>query len=311
MYGDADDAYVPPMIYVTVLSNNSVILRRYGVDGPDEGISLRKGKGDVLLNSGDEVFLTRSIFITLKSFREQTNAAPLGPVRRAELRLIADQFKLTSRVLGIGSYAAVYVAVRPDTGRQFAGKIVRLPEDVSANKEIRDKVAREYNVLKNLSHPNIVSLEKVFRMTHSVYIFQELITGGDLMSYISMKTFPLDEPEAAMVTKQLLEAVDYLHRHNVVHRDIKPENILMTSWRKGARVVLTDFGQSRSLLDVERAARTSNVVRMQSMIGTPGYTAPSVAHPSARNSELTLNLQGGLQAHADGATSWLRLQQGD
>ena len=48
----------------------------------------------------------------------------------------------------------------------------------------RESLAREYNVLKDLSHPNIISLEKVICASHNIYIFQELITGGDLLSYI-------------------------------------------------------------------------------------------------------------------------------
>lgn len=56
--------------------------------------------------------------------------------------------------------------------------------------------------------------------------------------------------------------------------DIKPENILMTSWRDGARVVLTDFGQSRTIVDLENAAKSAGIGRMHSLVGTYGYTAP-------------------------------------
>ncbi|SMY27211.1 unnamed protein product [Zymoseptoria tritici ST99CH_1A5] len=274
IFGDTDEGYVPPMIYMTVLSNNAILLRRYGLDDPDGGITVSKGSPDVLLNSEDRIQLTQSISITLRSFLEQTEAAPLGRTREAEAALFANHFKLTRRILGIGAYASVRVAIKPDTGRQYACKIVRAPENNING--IPDKTSREYNVLKDLSHPNIVSLEKVFRTTYSSYIFQELITGGDLLSYLCMHDGCLEEPEAAMISKQLLEAVEYLHLHNVVHRDIKPENILMTSWRMGARVVLTDFGQSRSLADVERAAKHAGAFRMHTQVGTPGYTAPEV-----------------------------------
>jgi serine/threonine protein kinase len=71
--------------------------------------------------------------------------------------------------------------------------------------------------------------------------------------------------------------VEYLHSRGIVHRDIKPENILLTSWRKGARIVLTDFGQARKLIEdgkPDKDARAAS--RMRSMVGTRGYAAPYV-----------------------------------
>ena len=59
----------------------------------------------------------------------------------------------------------------------------------------------------------------------------------------------------------------------IVHRDIKPENVLMTSWRDGGRVVLTDFGQARAIEDA-KAGANSAVLRMRTVVGTYGYTAP-------------------------------------
>jgi serine/threonine protein kinase len=280
MYGDPGDYSVPPMIYMTVLSSNPVILSRCALKEPAEDLTLCKGQGDVLLDINDHVQLTHSISFTLQPNYEQPRLAPLDDIRQAETIVFSNRFNISPRVLGSGSHAAVHIAASRDSGRQYACKIVYLPDNVDTSASVLYKFSREYNVLKNLSHPNIVSLEKVFRMSHSIYIFQELITGGDLLSYISMKNWRLDEPEVAMISRQLLEAVDFLHRNKVVHRDIKPENILMTSWRTGARVVLTDFGQSRSFVDVEKAAKDAVGVRMQSMIGTHGYTAPYVECPA-------------------------------
>ncbi|OAX83620.1 CAMK/CAMK1 protein kinase [Emergomyces africanus] len=127
---------------------------------------------------------------------------------------------------------------------------------------------REVDILKDLNHPNIIHLEKVFRSQNTIYIFQELVTAGDLFSFLEYKKFNLSDSETAVIVRQVAVAISYLHDHNIVHRDIKPDNILMTSLSDGARVILTDFGCARRL---EKKGS-----RMMTSMGTVEYTAPEV-----------------------------------
>ncbi|KAK0365959.1 hypothetical protein LTS02_012544 [Friedmanniomyces endolithicus] len=255
---------------------------------------LCRASGDVLLNHDDVLQITPTISIQFRAkFRADSS---LDSVRREEMERFSSQFSVIDRVLGSGACGSVFVAVKRSTSRQVACKIVKIVKvssiagvapqaNSTALAEIkaiqlrllkrRADLPREYEVLKDLSHPNIISLEKVFCTTHSVYIFQELIPGGDLMSSVD-RTNGFSEPEAAVIIRQVLKAVQYLHSNQIVHRDIKPENVLMTSWRQGARVVLTDFGHSRKLGDGKGPTRSSAVFRMQSLVGTFGYIAPEV-----------------------------------
>lgn len=66
--------------------------------------------------------------------------------------------------------------------------------------------------------------------------------GNSLHQYLrSRPDGRFDEAEAKILFKQILEAIGYLHRKNIVHRDIKPENILLN---KTMRVKIIDFGFS-------------------------------------------------------------------
>jgi serine/threonine protein kinase len=97
-------------------------------------------------------------------------------------------------------------------------------------------------------------------------MFQELVTGGDLFSYLEYKMGKLLDIEAGVIIRQIIIALDYLHDRGIVHRDLKPDNILMTSLSSGTRVVLTDFGCARVI--------DRNKIRMTTMVGTREYFAP-------------------------------------
>lgn len=115
-------------------------------------------------------------------------------------------------------------------------------------------------------------MEKFYYSDNTLYIFEELITGGDLFSYIEYKGGHLHEAEAGVIVRQVLEALMYLHTREIVHRDVKPDNILIASLANVARVVLTDFGSAIKSLPSD----VNGVRRMATIAGTLEYVAPWV-----------------------------------
>jgi serine/threonine protein kinase len=115
---------------------------------------------------------------------------------------------------------------------------------------------------------SVPTTEPVFRTKRPRYIFQDLVTAGDLLSYLETKNGRLIENEAAHIVRQIVIAVKFLHERSIVHRNIKPENILMTTLAVGCRVILTDFGGARRIANHRQ--------RMTSVEGTLRYHAPYV-----------------------------------
>lgn len=101
----------------------------------------------------------------------------------------------------------------------------------------------EIDILKNLSHPNILKLYEVFEDQTTIYLVTEYCDGGELFDEIIARG-SFEEKDAANVIKQLLSSIAYCHDQNVCHRDLKPENILIEGKDKST-IKLIDFGTSQ------------------------------------------------------------------
>ena len=75
------------------------------------------------------------------------------------------------------------------------------------------------------------------------------------------------EPEAAHLTRQVLEGVHYLHAKGIVHRDLKLENILLDEANPGMAIKIADFGLSKVF---------SPSTTLQTVCGSPLYMAPEL-----------------------------------
>ncbi|KAI9571653.1 kinase-like domain-containing protein [Boletus coccyginus] len=182
-----------------------------------------------------------------------------------------------SHELGKGSFATVMKAISRTTGQWFAIKMIHESKvrRVSANdnKSDGDKAEhafmREIAILEDLDHPNICKLKEVFRDHGNIDLVLEFVDGGDLLDYI-LKTSGIDEAMTIHITRQLCNALAYIHGKGIAHRDLKPENVLLTSSHPPT-VKVADFGLAK-VVDSHTFLKT--------MCGTPSYLAPEVVMQS-------------------------------
>ena len=169
------------------------------------------------------------------------------------------------RVLGKGAMGMVYEARDPNLDRKVAIKTIKvqnLTSEEAADYEVRFRT--EARSAARLQHPNIVSVYDSDRDGDTAFLVMEYVQGDDLKQHLDKgDVYSLEKTLGIM--GDLLSALDYAHRQNIVHRDIKPANLLI---EPSGRAKLTDFGVAR-IQDSGDATRTQG-----SMVGTLKYMSP-------------------------------------
>lgn len=189
--------------------------------------------------------------------------------------------------LGSGSIGKVYRAIERTTDKAFAAKIISTRQFAFERSFSASDLLQEARMLRNVSHPAIVTVRDAYSEDASFAIIMQFVEGGDLFDRIvKRKKYP--ERDARDVMSHLLSALAYLHARGIAHRDIKPENILLRTAKSDVDVLLTDFGLAKGTAVGPHGCRT--------FCGTPQYLAPEVME---RQNEDDLALGGYDGAAAD------------
>ncbi|CAE7398531.1 ATG1B [Symbiodinium pilosum] len=182
------------------------------------------------------------------------------------------------RRIGKGSYATVWkgrddrnehVAVKAWQpvlseklfGCQFHAEVISR-QTVTETAQLRQEV----EVLRKISHPNIVRFRDLKKSAAHFYLVLEYCAGGDLSIFLREKGRVQEETARRFLT-QIAEGLSVLHQVNVLHRDLKPQNILLSDSSMDPVLKIADFGFARALPPQDMAA---------TVCGSPLYMAPEI-----------------------------------
>ena len=148
--------------------------------------------------------------------------------------------------------------------------VIKVPNEmVLQNEGHRKRFEREYLALRELSHPNVVTIyeaREARQLGNIPYAVMQYLAGGDLSGRLSNDPAKLREWLPAIA-----EALDYVHQHQHIHRDVKPGNILFDAEGKA---YLSDFGIIKIAHDAQN--QKTNLTGTGMFIGTPDYMAPEI-----------------------------------
>ncbi len=187
------------------------------------------------------------------------------------------KFRLLERV-GLGAFGAVWRAHDAELDRVVALKLPHANQLTSSTELAR--FHREARAAAQLRHPNIVTVHEVVTLNGMPALVSDFVAGVPLRDLLEARR--LSFREAAALTAEVADALDYAHRMGVVHRDIKPANIMVEYGRPAAdpergkvegvgRPLLMDFG-----LALRQEAEVTMTMDGH-VVGTPAYMSPEQA----------------------------------
>jgi beta-lactam-binding protein with PASTA domain/predicted Ser/Thr protein kinase len=187
--------------------------------------------------------------------------------------VVDGRYKVLSR-LGSGGMADVFCAQDEQLGRKVALKLLhrRFAED----DEFVERFRREASSAAGLSHQNVVGVYDRGEWDGTYYIAMEYLPGRTLKQLIREEA-PVQPLRAIDITRQILRAARFAHRHGVIHRDLKPHNVMIDG---EDRVKVTDFGIAR--------AGASDMTETGSILGTAQYISPEQAQGHAVSAQADL-----------------------
>ncbi|KAI0011184.1 Pkinase-domain-containing protein [Xylariaceae sp. FL0662B] len=182
--------------------------------------------------------------------------------------------------LGRGSFGVVYKGIEKATGDIVAIKHIDLE---STEDDIQD-IQAEISVLSTCASAYVTQYKASFLRGSKLWIVMEYLGGGScldlvihlkkvyeflvLTAYTSqLKPEPsvFSETHIAIICRELLRGLEYLHAEGKIHRDVKAANVLLSETGK---VKLADFGVAAQLTNIKSQRNT--------FVGTPFWMAPEV-----------------------------------
>ena len=171
----------------------------------------------------------------------------------AQFEKITDHYELRTE-LGRGKFGNVILAQKKqsDINELFAIKIVNKNNPTDEEYKINRWESSIFNILKHISHPNVIKCIEKFENENNIFFVYEYIMGSDLKNYTQIRSLELSPSKKQIIniSIQIIKGMACLHKYGIIHRDVKTTNIMIANPKDEERtdnVKIIDYGLSRVL----------------------------------------------------------------
>jgi len=185
---------------------------------------------------------------------------------------ISSKWKINYNELEFGDVVSSGSAGEVFLGYYF-GTPVAIKKLFQLASDQKHLVEREYAMLTEVNHPNIVQFLGLCDHETGIYLITEYVEHGDLFDLLVFSDIKIDWKTKIKIALQTAQAVFYLHSRDIIHRDLKSQNILIGEKYK---VKLCDLGLATVL---ENNKRTT-------VCGTNEWMAPEIMTKESYDSKI-------------------------
>jgi len=176
-----------------------------------------------------------------------------------------QDFKL-SHVLGVGTFGVVWLLEHNTSRRNYCLKVVNQAKVVMLHQI--EHIFNEKDIMSTIDHPFIIKLFRTFRDQSNLYFLMEYVPGGEFFNHLR-KAQSLPNEVAKFYAAEVVLALEYLHKRNILYRDLKPENLILD---ERGHIKLADFGYAKITKE-----------RTFSVCGTSEYMCPETYLSTGHN----------------------------
>jgi serine/threonine protein kinase len=213
------------------------------------------------------------------------------------------EFQL-SKSLGHGNFSEIIMVSHKVTNEMFALKKIEKKQAAELYKRQHPNVYNEIQMERRVllerlgqpGHPYIVRMYHAFQDYNSLYYLMDIhVARTDLWSQLRYKNLPgygtttvspgeklvmmgCHRSVACLWLYELIDALEYIHRHGIVHRDLKTENILLSAT---GHVVVIDFGTAKDLIQTD--------LNGPEFVGTPDFMSPEAVTGSDQSGKSSIS----------------------
>lgn len=208
----------------------------------------------------------------------ETGARKAAPPAKKYVKNLAD-LKII-RTIGTGTFGRVKLCQHKSSGEVIAMKCLQKAHIVESQQE--KNIIAEKDCMATMNHPFVLKLLGTFQDPTQLYMFLEIVQGGELWSLLYQKEelkhsqVPalengIRENDARMYASCVTAGFAHIHNHNYSYRDLKPENLLVDA---DGYLKIADFGFAKQL---------KNGAKTHTLCGTPEYLAPELVLSRGHN----------------------------